>query len=153
MVQTIPNHKIRPCYLRRHTCAQRCQSSLERTGKRIQNELQAGDQSLPVTGSSVGERLKESADCQLKSFLRLLSVAYDRWGYFFWLLVGRLVNRIVLLSSLLVKILSERGFACCGRPVLLLGFSPWGCSFEGIQGHLEKAAVNTSILQWMCPFI
>jgi hypothetical protein len=86
----------------------------------------------------VGERLKESADCQLKSFLRLLSVAYDRWGYFFWLLVGRLVNRIVLLSSLLVKILSERGFACCGRPVLLLGFSPGVAASKVFRGILKK---------------
>mmetsp|Transcript_31241 Transcript_31241/g.50363 ORF Transcript_31241/g.50363 Transcript_31241/m.50363 type:complete len:145 (-) Transcript_31241:35-469(-) len=40
-----------------HNCAQRCQSSLERTGKRIQNELQALQTSTQSCQQSVLQRL------------------------------------------------------------------------------------------------
>mmetsp|Transcript_14583 Transcript_14583/g.32198 ORF Transcript_14583/g.32198 Transcript_14583/m.32198 type:complete len:144 (-) Transcript_14583:48-479(-) len=40
-----------------HTCAQRCQSSLERTGKRIQNELQAMQTSVQSCQQSVMARV------------------------------------------------------------------------------------------------
>ncbi len=45
-----------------HNCAQRCQSSLERTGKRIQNELQAVQTSVQSCQQSVMARVNPKMD-------------------------------------------------------------------------------------------